>query len=88
MPISVNPILSVVAAQGASRDLVLQPGPVVDAKVMPLLAANLVRLSIAHLSIDVRPPCKAAPCNALSQTRGIRLVVGQGAGAAARSADT
>lgn len=95
MPISVNPILSVVAAQGgAARDLVLQPGTVVDAQVMQLLADNLVRLSIANLSIDVLSvvPLQAGQALqlAVSQTEGgIRLtVVGQGAGAAAGSADT
>lgn len=94
MPIAVNPILSVVAAQGAARDLVLQPGTVVDAQVMQLLADNLVRISIANLSIDVLStvPLQAGQALqlAVSQTEGgIRLtVVGQGAGVVAGSADT
>ena len=94
MPIPVNPILSVVAAQGgAARDLVLQPGTVVDAQVMQLLADNLVRISIANMSIDVLSavPLQAGQALqlAVSQTEGgIRLaVVGQGAGAVAGSAD-
>ncbi|QWG16594.1 flagellar hook-length control protein FliK [Bradyrhizobium sediminis] len=89
MPLTVNPILSVVAAQGPARDLVLQPGTVVDAKVMQLLADNLVRIAIANLSIDVvsEVPLQAGQALqlAVSQTEsGIRLaVIGQGAGAAA-----
>ena len=31
MPISVNPILPVIAAQSAAPDLLLQPGSIVDA---------------------------------------------------------
>ena len=38
MSIAVNPILSVVAVQGATRDLTLQPGTVIDARVLQLLA--------------------------------------------------
>ena len=92
MSISVNPILSVVAAQGAARDLVLQPGTVVDAQVLKVLAVNLVRIAIANLSLDVvsEVPLQAGQALqlAVSQTEGgIRLaVVGQGAGGA--SADT
>ncbi|QWG15332.1 flagellar hook-length control protein FliK [Bradyrhizobium sediminis] len=89
MPLTVNPILSVVAAQGPARDLVLQPGTVVDAKVMQLLADNLVRISIANMSIDVvsEVPLQAGQALRLAVSQnegGIRLaVVGQGAGAAA-----
>jgi hypothetical protein len=90
MPISVNPILPVLAAQGAAApELVLQPGTVVDAKVLQLLADNLVRIAIANMSIDVlsQVPLQAGQSLklAVSQTEdGIRLaLVGQGAGAAA-----
>ena len=90
MPISVNPILPVLAAQGAAApELVLQPGTVVDAKVLQLLAENLVRIAIANISIDVlsQVPLQAGQTLqlAVSQTEGgIRLaLVGQGAGAAA-----
>ena len=90
MPISVNPILPVFAAQGApAPELALQPGTVVDAKVLQLLADNLVRIAIANLSIDVltQVPLQAGQSLklAVSQTEGgIRLaLVGQGAGAAA-----
>jgi hypothetical protein len=94
MSMSVNPILSVVAVQGAARDLVLQPGTVIDAQVLKLLSDNLVRIAIANMSIDVvsEVPLRAGQALqlAVSQTEGgIRLaVVGQGAGAAAASADT
>lgn len=94
MSMSVNPILSVVAVQGAARDLVLQPGTVIDAQVLKLLSDNLVRIAIANMSIDVvsEVPLQAGQALqlAVSQTEGgIRLaVVGQGAGAAATSADT
>jgi hypothetical protein len=91
MSLSVNPVLSIVAAQGAARDLTLQPGMVVDAKVLQILADNMVRIAIANLSIDVlsEVPLQAGQALqlAVSQSEaGIRLaVVGQGAGAAADS---
>ena len=97
MPIAVNPILSIVAAQGpggVARDLVLQPGTVIDAKVLNVLANNLVRIAIANLSLDVMSevPLQAGQALqlAVSQSEGgIRLaVVGQGAGAAGDIADT
>ena len=93
MSISVTPILPVLAAQSAAPDLVLQPGSVVDAQVLQVLAENLVRIAIANVSIDVLSEVPLAAGQALqlavSQTPdGIRLaVVGQGASAAA-SGDT
>jgi len=86
MPISVNPILPVIAAQNAAPELVLQPGTVIDAQVLKLLSDNLVRIAISSLSIDVLSeiPLQAGQILqlAVSQTPdGIRLaVVGQGAG--------
>src|SRR5205807_4018231 len=53
MPISVNPILPVLAAQSAAPDLLLQPGAVVDVQVLKILSDNLVQIAIAGLSIDV-----------------------------------
>ena len=85
MSISVNPILPVVAAQGAAPELVLQPGTVVDARVLKLLSDNLVRIAIAGLSIDVLSeiPLSAGQTLQLAVSeidRGFRLaVVGQGA---------
>ena len=66
----------------------LQPGTVIDAQVLKVLANNMVRIAIAGLSLDVmsQVPLQAGQAMqlAVSQTEGgIRLaVVGQGAGAA------
>src|SRR5882724_10305148 len=87
MSISVNPILPVVATQGAAPELVLQPGTVVDARVLKLLSDNLVRIAIANLSIDVlsESPLSAGQTLQLAVSEmdgGIRLAaVGQGAAA-------
>jgi Flagellar hook-length control protein FliK len=86
MPISINPIFPVIAAQGAAPDVVLQPGTVIDAQVMKILANDLVRIAIANLSIEVLSeiPLQVGQTLqlAVSQTpNGIKLaVVGQGAG--------
>jgi hypothetical protein len=95
MSISINPIFPVIAAQGASPDLVLQPGTVIDAEVLKLLSDDLVRIAISGLSIEVFSEIPLQVGQALqlavSQTPdGIRLaVVGHDAGAAAvRSPDT
>jgi hypothetical protein len=83
MPISVNPIFPVIAAQGAAPDVVLQPGTVIDAQVLKILANDLVRIAIANLSIEVFSEIPLQVGQALqlavSQTpEGIRLaVVGQ-----------
>src|SRR3954467_1418697 len=53
MPISINPIFPVIAAQGVAGDVVLQPGTVIDAQVLKILANDLVRIAIANLSIEV-----------------------------------
>ncbi len=92
MSISVTPTIPVIAAQGVASDLVLQPGTVVDAEVLKLLADNLVRIAVAGFSIDVLSEIPLAAGQALqlavSQTpEGIRLaVVGPGANAAAGTA--
>jgi Flagellar hook-length control protein FliK len=89
MPISVNPILPVLAAQSAAPDLVLQPGTVIDAQVLKILSDNLVRIAIAGLAIDVLSEVPLAAGQtlqlAVSQTPdGVRLaIVGQGSDAAA-----
>jgi hypothetical protein len=88
MPISINPIFPVIAAQGAAPDLVLQPGTVIDAQVLKILANDLVRIAIANLSIEVLSeiPLQVGQTLqlAVSQTpEGIKLaVVGQGDGTA------
>jgi hypothetical protein len=89
MPISVTPTIAVIAAPSGAPELVLQPGTVVDAQVLQILSADLVRIAINSLSIDVlsEVPLQAGQSLqlAVSQTAdGVRLaVVGQGAGAAA-----
>jgi hypothetical protein len=84
MPISINPIFPVIAAQGAPPDLVLQPGTVIDAQVLKILTNDLVRIAIANLSIEVLSEIPLQVGQALqlavSQTpEGIKLaVVGEG----------
>src|SRR4051794_37114008 len=84
MPISINPIFPVIAAQGVAGDVVLQPGTVIKAEVLKLLANDLVRIAIANLSIEVLSeiPLQAGQTLqlAVSQTAdGIKLaIVGQG----------
>jgi Flagellar hook-length control protein FliK len=88
MPISINPVFPVIAAQGVAPDVVLQPGTVIDAQVLKILANDLVRIAIANLSIEVLSeiPLQVGQTLqlAVSQTpNGIKLaVVGQGAGTA------
>jgi Flagellar hook-length control protein FliK len=92
MPISVSPTVPVITAQAAPSAIVLQPGTVINAQVLKILADNLVQIAIANLSIDVlsEVPLQAGQNLqlAVSQTQdGIRLaVVGQGTGAAAGGA--
>jgi hypothetical protein len=84
MPISVNPILPVIAAQGAAPDVVLQPGTVSTPRCSSFSPTNLVRIAISSLSIDVlsEVPLQVGQSLqlAVSQTPdGIRLaVVGPG----------
>src|ERR1700712_3902033 len=81
MAISINPVLPVLAAQevgSVAPELTLQPGSVVNAQVLKVLDANLVRIAIAALSIDVLTeiPLQAGQTLqlAVSQTKdGIRL---------------
>ena len=56
MAISINNVTPVLAAQevgGIAPELVLKPGSVVNAQVLKVLAADLVRIAIAGLSLDV-----------------------------------
>ncbi|MEH2607996.1 flagellar hook-length control protein FliK [Bradyrhizobium sp. AZCC 1693] len=96
MAISINPVLPVLSAQeagGIAPELVLQPGSVVNAQVLKVLSADLVRIAIASLSIDVASEIPLQQGQnlqlAVMQTRdGIRLaVVGQGGDAAGTAAD-
>ncbi|MGY4469045.1 hypothetical protein ACVWWK_004754 [Bradyrhizobium sp. LB9.1b] len=92
MPTPISSIVPVSAASpvadAATPDLVLQAGSVVDAKVVSVLAANLVRIAIANLSMDVMSEVALSPGQnlqlAVSQNDGtIRLAIMGGAGEAA-----
>ena len=92
MPTPVTSIVPVSAASpvadAATPDLVLQAGSVVDARVVSVLADNLVRIAIANLSMDVMSEVSLTPGQnlqlAVSQNEGtIRLAVLGGAGEAA-----
>ena len=100
MALTINPVLPVLAAQetggvvgGVAPELVLQPGSVVNAQVLKVLSADLVRIAIASLSIDARSEIPLQEGQALqlavSQTKdGVRLaLIGQGGDAAGASAD-
>ena len=93
MALTINPTSPVtVAAQGAggaTPTLVLQPGTVVSAQVQNVLAADLVRIAIANLSIDVVTEVSLQAGQSLqlavsqADSGVIRLaVVGQGSSAA------
>jgi hypothetical protein len=92
MPTPVTSIIPVSAASpvadAATPDLVLETGSVVDARVVSLLADNLVRIAIANLSLDVMSEVALSPGQnlqlAVARNDGtIRLAVVNGAGAAA-----
>src|SRR3954451_18639803 len=101
MSIVLNPSLPVIAAQGATADVVLQAGTVVSARVLQILGDNQVRIAIGGQSIDVQSqvPLQAGQTLQLAVSRtdsGIRLAVlnpqsgtvaGQGINAAAASLD-
>ncbi|MBB4394171.1 flagellar hook-length control protein FliK [Bradyrhizobium sp. ERR14] len=91
MPTPVTSILPVSAASpvadATTPDLVLQAGSVVDARVVSVMADNLVRIAIANLSMDVMSEVALTPGQnlqlAVSQNDGtIRLAVMNGAGEA------
>lgn len=85
MAISLNPITPVIAADAASPSVTLQPGSVIDAKVLQVLANDFVRIAVASLAIEVASevPLQAGQTLqlAVSQTpEGVRLqIVPQGA---------
>ena len=94
MSILITPTTSLVAAQGASAGVVLQPGTVVAAKVLQILGNDQVRIAIAGQAIDVQSqvPLQAGQTLqlAVSQTtNGIALaLVNQQGGAAASQGST
>ncbi|UGY03748.1 flagellar hook-length control protein FliK [Bradyrhizobium quebecense] len=93
MAIAVNPVLPVLASKEADSvapDLTLEVGSVVNAQVLKVLSADLVRIAIASLSIDVQTEVPLQQGQnlqlAVSQTNdGIRL---QLVGPAADAGDT
>jgi hypothetical protein len=91
MPTPISSIVPVSAASSvadaATPELALQAGSVVDAKVVSVLADNLVRIAIANLSLDVMSQVSLTPGQnlqlAVSQNDGtIRLAIVDGAGGA------
>ncbi|MGX1106750.1 MULTISPECIES: flagellar hook-length control protein FliK [Bradyrhizobium] len=87
MALAINPVLPVLAsteADSVAPDLTLEAGSVVNAQVLKVLSADLVRIAIASLSIDVQTEVPLQQGQnlqlAVSQTNdGIRLqLVGQG----------
>jgi hypothetical protein len=96
MAISINPVNPVAAAHqvgGVAPELVLQPGSVVNAQVLQVLSADLVRIAIANLTIEVGTQMPLQQGQALQlavshTSDGIRLaLVGQGGDAAGTSPD-
>ncbi|MCP3372249.1 flagellar hook-length control protein FliK [Bradyrhizobium cajani] len=92
MPTQISSIVPVraasPAADAATPDLVLQVDSVVDARVVSVLADNLVRIAIANLSLDVMSEVALSPGQnlqlAVSRNDGaIRLAVVGAGGAAA-----
>src|SRR6516162_2306775 len=84
---SIVPVNAPTSADAATPGLVLQAGSVVDARVVSVLADNLVRIAIANLSMDVMSEVSLTPGQnlqlAVSQNDGtIRLAVMNGAGGA------
>jgi hypothetical protein len=53
MSITINPTIPLVAAQGVTSDIVLQPGTVINAQVQQLLGNDQVRIAIGGQSLDV-----------------------------------
>ncbi|MDX3965994.1 MAG: flagellar hook-length control protein FliK [Bradyrhizobium sp.] len=97
MPTPVTSIAPVSAASpladAATPDLALQAGSVVDARVVSVLADNLVRIAIANLSLDVMSEVALSPGQnlqlAVSRNDGtVRLAVVGGTGEAAADAVT
>ncbi len=86
MVVAVNPVYPVIAAQGVAADVALQPGTVIDAQVLKLLANDFVRIAVSNLAIDVMSEVPLQVGQALqlavSQTpNGMRLqIVPQSAG--------
>jgi hypothetical protein len=93
MSIAINSTIPLVAAQGVTADVVLQPGTVVNAQVLQLLGNDQVRITIGGQSLDVtsQVPLQAGQTLQLSVSQAANgninlAVVNQPAGAAASQA--
>lgn len=96
MAMTINPVNPVLAAQqvgGVAPELVLPSGSVVNAQVLQVLSADLVRIAIANLTIDVGTQVPLQQGQALQlavshTSDGIRLALaGQGGDAAGVASD-
>jgi len=96
MATTINPVLPVPVPQAAGSvapDLTLQAGNVVNAQVLKVLSADLVRIAIASLSIDVQSEVplregQTLQLAVLNTQDGVRLqVVGSGEEAVGASVD-
>jgi hypothetical protein len=94
MSIVITPNIPLVAAQGATADVVLQPGSVISAKVLQILGSDQVKILIAGQALDVQSqvPLQAGQTLQLqvSQTQdggiGLAVVSQQGGATASQSA--
>jgi hypothetical protein len=81
MAIVISPTIPLVAAQGVTADVVLQPGSVISARVLQILGSDTVRIAVGNQSIDVltQVPLQAGQTLQLSVSQGsdgsIRLAV-------------
>jgi hypothetical protein len=80
MPTPIQPIGPVVAPDAAATAVVLRPGAAIDAVVVKLLEANLVRIAIAGLMLDVASEVPLQAGQALRfvvtpSADGLRLVI-------------
>jgi hypothetical protein len=81
MAIVISPTIPLVAAQGVTADVVLQPGSVISARVLQILGNDTVRIAIGNQSIDVlsQVPLQAGQTLQLAVSQGsdgsIRLAV-------------
>lgn len=94
MVAAINPITPVIAAEGIAPNVTLQPGSVIDARVLQVLANDFVRIAVSSLSIEVMTEVPLQVGQALqlavSQTPdGIRLqIVPQNADAVSSTASS
>ena len=72
MALTVSPVIALPSVPGAtSGPLLLQPGTVIDARVLQILESGLARIAIAGITLDV------ASTAALTPGSNLRLAVSQ-----------